>query len=209
MSAPEPPLVMVVSDRRRLGSRALADLASRAARAGADFVQVREKDLADGALLRLTREVVDAVAGTTARVLVNGRPDVACAAGAHGVQLPEEGLPVEDVRRAFPALVVGASCHSVAAARRAAVAGAHLVVFGPVFGAPGKEERATGAEALARVARAVAVPVIAIGGMTPARTDEVRRAGAAGIAGIRAFVDGREEAVAAIRAAWAGPAVRA
>src|SRR5512140_1755016 len=102
MSGPEP-LLMMVSDRGLLGGRPLAGLAGRAARAGAAFVQVREKDLSDRALLALAREVVGAVAGTGARVLVNGRPDVASAAGAHGVQLPEEGLPVEAVRRAFPA----------------------------------------------------------------------------------------------------------
>src|SRR5262249_21173934 len=110
----------MVTDRRRAGAVPLPERARELARAGLDVVQVREKDLGDRALHDLGLAVAAAVAGSATRVLVNGRPDVALAVGAHGVQLPEEGLPVGEVKRAFPSLVVGASCHSMEAARRAA-----------------------------------------------------------------------------------------
>jgi thiamine-phosphate pyrophosphorylase len=196
---------MVVTDRRRAPDVPLSELARRAARAGVDFLQVREKDLGDAALLLVAAEVVAAArgAGSGLRVLVNGRPDVAEAAGAHGVQLPEEGLPVEEVRRAFPRLVIGASCHSAPAAARAAAAGADLVVFGPVFATPGKEGRAAGGEALAEVAAATRVPVFAIGGVTAAEVGAVREAGAAGIAAIRPFLEGDvQRAATEYRRAW-------
>ena len=112
-------MLMVVSDRRRLQGRTLADLARAAARAGVDRMQVREKDLGGAELLREARDVMAAAAGSRLRVAINGRADVAFAAGAQGVHLPEQGLPARDVRDAFPGLEVGVSCHTLEAARRA------------------------------------------------------------------------------------------
>lgn len=184
------PLVMMVTDRHRLGASTLAEQVRAAAAAGADLVQLREKDLGGGALLALARDVVRAVAGTATRVLVNGRPDVALAARAHGVQLPAEGLPVAAVRAAFPELMVGASCHDLAEARAAEADGASLVVFGPTFATPGKEARAQGLDALAAVAGAVRIPVYAIGGIDSANASLAQGAGAAGVAAIRPFLHG-------------------
>lgn len=210
-SAPErqgagPFVVTMVTDRLRLGGPAALARAAAAARAGLDFIQVREKDLGDGALRTLAAAYVAATAGTTARVLVNGRPDIAVAAGAAGVQLPEEGLPLADVRRAFPSLTIGASCHSVEAVRRAAGEGADFVLLGPVFATPGKEERALGLSVLAAaVAASGAVPVHAIGGITPDRVRALRGAGARGGAAIRPFLDlPPDEIMQAFRAAEGG-----
>jgi thiamine-phosphate pyrophosphorylase len=191
----------MVTDRGRSGAEPLLARVEAAARAGVDFVQVREKDLGDRALRELVAAVVARVAGTSTRVLVSGRPDVALATGAAGVQLPEEGLAVADVRRAFPTLVVGASCHSVEAVRRAAGDGAHFVLLGPVFETPGKEARALGTEVLAAAA-AAAPAVHAIGGVTPARVPLLLAAGARGGAAIRPFREGAaDEAVRAFREA--------
>lgn len=182
----KPLAVMMVTDRRR--APALAWQVAQAARAGLDLVQVREKDLPAGALLALVRDVMAAVAGTGTRVLVNGRPDVARAAGAHGVQLPAEGLPVSAVRAAFPDLLVGASCHAAQDAREAADQGAAFVVVGPVFATPGKESRALGAETLAAIVRAARIPVFAIGGIDAATTAAARTTGVHGVAAIRPFL---------------------
>src|SRR5262245_47629270 len=88
------------------------------------LIQVREKDLDGGPLLALVR----AALATGARVAVNDRLDVALAAGAHGVHLPEHGLSIESVRglaaaRALRGFSIGASCHSIAGADAAARAG--------------------------------------------------------------------------------------
>ncbi|HVR69466.1 MAG TPA: thiamine phosphate synthase [Vicinamibacteria bacterium] len=180
---------MLVSDRGRQGSRGLPARAAEAAAAGLDWVQVRERDLPDAALLLLVQDVQAAVAGSATRVLVNGRPDVAVAAGAAGVQLPEEGLPVHEVRRAFPTLVVGASCHSLAAARRAEEGGADFIVLGPVFPTPGKEGRSLGVRGLSEVVRSSRVAVYAIGGMDVSSAPRAVAAGAGGLAAIRLFLD--------------------
>jgi len=183
------PALTLVSDRRRLGERRLPGLAAAAAAAGLDFFQLREKDLSSSGLLALAREVVTAVSGTGTRVLINGRPDIAQIAGAHGVQLPEEGLPPADVKAAFPGLLLGVSCHSLAAARRAEAGGADFVLFGPVFKTPGKEERASGVSGLAEVVQAIGIPVHAIGGIDAGNVTELWRTGCAGVAAIRVFLE--------------------
>lgn len=209
-AAAEPPrgsafTLTMVTDRRGLGTDALVERARRAAQAGVDLIQVREKDLADGTLRALAAAVGAAVSGTATRVLVNGRPDIAQAAGAHGVQLPEDGLSVAEVKRGFPSLTVGASCHSAEAARRAAEEGADFILLGPLFATPGKEDRTLGLDALAAAVAAVAVPVYAIGGVTPERVPALRAAGARGGAAIRPFLEGPPEAIIrAFRAAEGG-----
>ena len=201
-------LLTMVTDGGRSAApgSALVERVAAAARAGVDLVQVREKALSDRALLALVSAVRAAVASTSTRVLVNGRPDVALAAGAHGVQIPEEGLPVAEVKRAFPSLTVGASCHSVDAVRRAAGEGADFVLLGPVFATPGKGERTLGLDVLRAAAAAVAVPVHAIGGVTPAHVPALRAAGARGGAAIRPFLEGPPDAIIrAFRDAEGGP----
>jgi thiamine-phosphate diphosphorylase len=192
---------MMVSPGR--GAASVAASARRAAEAGIDLFQLREKALTGRALLDLAREVHEALSGSPTRLIVNGRPDVATLAGAAGVQLPADGLPARDVRRVFPGLETGVSTHDLEDARRAAEAGAHYILFGPVFATPGKEARATGAAALAEVVRAVPVPVLAIGGVNEAHVSRVRRAGAVGFAAIREL-EGQRLAtrVAALRRAW-------
>ena len=180
---------MMVSGRGRPGRRGLPELARAAAAAGVDFVQVREKALPGGPLLQLAAAVQQSVADRATRVLVNGRPDVALAAGAAGVQLPEDGLPVRAVRVAFPQLVIGASRHSLAGARRAEDEGADFVLLGPVFPTPGKEARALGERGLAEVAAALRIPVFAIGGIDERSAPRALAAGARGLAAIRLFLD--------------------
>ena len=199
-------LTMVTDGGSAAPGSALVERVAAAARAGVDVVQMREKALSDRALLALVSAVRAALASTSTRVLVNGRPDVALAAGAHGVQVPEEGLPLAEVKRAVPSLTVGASCHSVDAVRRAAGEGADFVLLGPVFATPGKEERTLGLDVLRAAAAAVVVPVHAIGGVTPARVPALRAAGARGGAAIRPFLEGPPDAIIrAFREAEGGP----
>jgi thiamine-phosphate pyrophosphorylase len=123
-----------------------------------------------------------------ARLLVNGRADLALAAGADGVHLPADGVPVAPLRRRFGrALLLGRSTHRLEEVAEAAQAGADYVVFGPVFPVPGKGEPA-GLERLAAAA-ALGVPVLALGGIGLAELPRVAAAGAAGAAGIRLFAD--------------------
>jgi len=154
-----------------------------AIRDGVDIIQVREKDLDAGELFKLVCEVRDAAKGSATKVLVNDRLDIALAAGLDGVHLPGNGLPASRVRPFVKTL--GCSTHTVEEAAQAERDGADFMVFGPVFETPGKSP--VGIEALRRVATAVRIPVLAIGGITHENTAEVLSAGAAGIAAIRLF----------------------
>ena len=158
------------------------------AAAGVDALQLREKHLDDLSLCQLARSA-RAAFPPPAVLLVNGRADVALAAGADGVHLPADGVPAGAARARFGSgLLIGVSTHRFAEVERARRDGADYVVFGPVYPTPAKAGYGApaGTRALARAA-ALGIPVYALGGVTLERFAEVAAAGAAGVAGIRLF----------------------
>jgi len=178
-----------------------------AARAGVDWIQIREKELDARQLLLLSQEAKRR-AGASCRIFVNDRMDVALAAGADGVHLGERSLSVAEVKRflkergAAREFLVGASTHSVKAVQEAETNGADYVYFGPVFATPSKLAYGPpqGLEQLAQACRAASIPVIAIGGIAVENAHECVAAGAAGIAAIRLFQDARTGEAAVVRA---------
>jgi thiamine-phosphate diphosphorylase len=183
---------MLVTDRRAYGgTAAVVAAAGDAARAGVDLIQVRERGLEDSDLFGLVRRVKAEVGGTSCRVVVNDRVDVAIAAGADGVHLPARAYSAARVRPIVPAnFVVGRSVHSEVEALDAARAGGcDYLVFGAIFPTASKPEGhvPAGLEALRRVCSQVALPVLAIGGMSAARVPEIAATGAAGVAAIGLF----------------------
>ena len=156
-----------------------------AARAGVDMIQIREKDLSTYDLFTLVQSALEMVAGTSTRVLVNDRADVALAAGAHGAHLRSDAISPREWRRVLrDGFLLGTSCHTIQDVQ--AAEGADFLVFGPVFDTPGKGP-ALGLEALQQAASRSIVPVLALGGVTEANASECIAHGAAGIAGIRLF----------------------
>jgi len=130
---------MCVTGRSTSSDTAFGRLLAGFASSSPDYLQVRDKGATDRRLLDLLRRAVAEL--PKSRVLANARFDVALAAGAAGVVLPEAGLPVAPVRRETPrGFVVGKSTHSVSAARSAAAEGADLVLLGPLFSTPSKPE---------------------------------------------------------------------
>jgi thiamine-phosphate pyrophosphorylase len=198
------PILCYVTDRKSLGEgdggEGVLGKMRAAAAAGADWVQIREKDLGARELLGLARE---AVAGPgEARVIVNDRLDVALAAGAAGVHLGRESLRARDVVRwcragnAAVDFLIGVSCHSLEEAREAENAGASYLIFGPVFDTPSKRGMGApqGVGHLAEICGSVALPVVAIGGVDEQNAGQCMRAGAAGVAAIRMFQQARDGA---------------
>ena len=172
---------VAITDRRRFPDIVprVAEIV-RAVPRGAVAIQIREKDLDGGALLALARDVIAVARPAGAPVWINDRVDVALAAGADGVHLPERGMAIADARAlAAGRLAIGGSRHSAEAAR---ATGADWVQLGPIFETPGKGPP-LGIAALADSG------AIAVGGIDSAeRAEACARAGA--------------EAVAVIRAAW-------
>jgi thiamine-phosphate pyrophosphorylase len=201
------PRLLAISDRTRLGGGWTAWCAALGA-AGIPALQVREKDLDDRSRLELARSARGALPASTV-VVVNGRADLARAAGAQGVHLPADGLQVAVVRRlALGGWLVGRSTHSLEEVVRARDEGADYVLYGPVFETPSKTGRlpARGLAALAEAVK-VGVPVLALGGLDAGpRIDAVLAAGAWGIAGVRAFVEPARGAALAHRLLEAEPA---
>ena len=128
------------------------------------------------------------MASSPVPVLISSRCDVAVAAGAAGVNLPERDIGIEFARGLIRRGLVGRSVHSLEAAKRAEVEGADFVIFGPVWpSASHPDVTPVGIDALTEVAHSVRLPVLAIGGVTEERIAECHAAGAAGYAAIRLF----------------------
>lgn len=208
-------LLYYVTDRKQFPgdetarrARLLETIAS-AVRAGADFIQLREKDLSARDLEGLARMTMERVAGTHAKLLINARADVAIAVGAHGVHLPsgDQELAADEARNIFVKAgiqnpVIAVSCHAVDDVTTAHARGADFAVFGPVF----EKDGALNPLGLSDLRHACAVsrlPVLAIGGITAENAAQCVQTGAAGVAAIRLFQQDparMEKAVAALRA---------
>ena len=178
----------------------------KAAKAGVNYIQLREKDLSIRELESLARQAVRAVRDASQRttaILINSRTDVALAAGADGVHLRSDDVSPEEVREVFrgagaPArqlspqdLMISVSCHSPAEVAQAAASEATFAVFAPVF--EKKDSTETRPAGLAQLHQACQtnIPVLALGGITLANAGLCLEAGAAGIAAIRLFQENR------------------
>jgi thiamine-phosphate pyrophosphorylase len=193
-----------VTDRRRIlpgaadaeSLRCLAVQARYAVAAGIDFVQVREPGLEAAALAAIVAEIVELARGSATRVIVNDRADVAMAAGAAGVHLRSDSVHPQAVRSMVPpGFIVGRSVHGPVEALEAAPYVDYLIagaVWPTISKPPGHP--VLGLDGLSRIVRAVRVPVLAIGGVTLDRVQEIAAAGAAGLAAIGLFMDAGREA---------------
>jgi len=182
-----PPVLMLVTDRRLAGGEdALVEAVAQAVKGGVNAVQLREKDLPPEELLPLALRL-RAVTRNRAALVVNGPLEVALAAEADGLHLPEAAPPVD--RPAPHQFLLGRSVHSREAAEQAWAECSDYLIAGPVFETPSHPGPAPGGLSLVEaIAGAVAVPVLAIGGITPERVDDVLRARASGVAVISAIL---------------------
>ncbi|MFW6193834.1 MAG: thiamine phosphate synthase, partial [Gemmatimonadota bacterium] len=130
--------------------------------------------------------------------VVNERLDVALAADVQGAQMGSGALPIPAARSvAGEDLVLGASAHDPAEVRRARRDGADFVLLGTIYATPTHPEIEPSGVELVEACRGLGVPVVAIGGMEAGRVAEVRRAGADGVAAVRAVWDAGRPAGAA------------
>jgi thiamine-phosphate pyrophosphorylase len=194
---------MLVTDRRLCGGTdGLVAAIEAAVQGRVDAVQLREKDLPREELLSLARRLRQATLGQAqALLLVNGPLDVALAAEADGIHLPEAAPPAQRPPNGF---LVGRSVHSLDAARRAEAEGVDYLVAGPVYETrshPGREP--AGLALIEEISRGVRLPALAIGGVSADRVEEVVRAGASGIAVISAVLAQPDIGAAAGELRWA------
>ena len=208
-------LLYYISDRKTFAGtetqqrNALLRRIAQAARAGVDYIQLREKDLSPRELERLARQAVHVVRdnSTIAKLLINSRADVALACGADGVHLPAGELAASEVRALWVQSsdqepVIGVSGHNSADIRCAEAQGADFAVLAPIFEKVRTNAPGIGLDALREAClgsplpnRSQAAPqgrcaVLALGGVTLGNAAACIEAGAAGVAGIRLFQQG-------------------
>lgn len=186
---PVPRLMVLVDETNDL------ELLPALVEAGVDAFQVRAKRLNDAGLLDLTRRVL-AFAGTTT-VVVNDRIDIALLAGASGVHLGVNDLPIAEARRLAPGMLIGGTCRTAASALAARTAGADYVGFGPIYATRSKNglPDPLGPSAIGDAAEFL--PIVGIGGINGENSAAVYAAGAHGVAVISSVWDAPDPVAAA------------
>ena len=192
----------LVTDRHKTGGRPLVPLLREALGAGLRAIQLRERDLGSRPLLALAEDSLRAARAAGAKVLINDRVDLVMALGADGVHLRSSSLPVRAVRRLLgPDGLIGVSVHAADEVVQVEAEGADFAVLGPIYETPSKLPygRPIGVQPIEEAVRRSRLPVFAIGGITPERVGDVRRAGASGVAVIASIL-GAESVASATRA---------
>jgi thiamine-phosphate pyrophosphorylase len=179
---PDPPLLLVTD--RRQARRPLAEIVLAAITAGGCWISLREKDLPDDEQALLARRLLPLVRAAGARLLIHGEATLAGLAGADGVHLPA-GTDAAAARALLGRdKLIGISIHNVGEAAAIRPADVDYALAGPAFETPSKPGYGPeiGRKGLAEIARAAAVPVLAIGGVNALRVPELIATGVAGVA---------------------------
>lgn len=179
------PRLYVITDRVACAPRPLQVVVRELLEAGVRALQLREKDLPDGAFCDLAASLVDLCRSFGARLFVNSRAQIARAVGAVGVHLPSAApMVAEALGGQAMGFIIGCSAHSLEEAKKRESEGADFLTFSPIYlsaGKPGYGHPA-GTERLSEVTRSVRIPVLALGGVTPERVAECLQFGAYGVA---------------------------
>jgi thiamine-phosphate pyrophosphorylase len=182
----------LITDRKSLPvGRDLLATVRAALRGGVRAVQLREKDLSAAELYPLALELRQLTREFSAKLLINDRIDLALAVAADGVHLGHHSLPIAVARKLLgDQRLIGVSTHHPDEVRRAAMAGADFVTFGPVYATPSKLPYGPplGLDSLTAVCAHASLPVFALGGVTNERLPELRAAGCTHIALIGAIL---------------------
>jgi thiamine-phosphate pyrophosphorylase len=170
------------------------DVAMEAIKGGAECLQLREKDLEGGELLKRARQMVAICRPRGIISIINDRPDIAILSGADGVHVGQGDLPATEARKIVGReRIVGVSTHSIEQAKQAVLDGADYIGVGPVFASATKPREILPGLAYARqVAEQIKIPAIAIAGIDERNVDEVISAGLSRIA-VTAAVTGCDE----------------
>jgi thiamine-phosphate pyrophosphorylase len=200
------PRLHAVTDAEVLAAPDFGVRAAAIAAAGsAVALHARDRAAGGAALARAAARLLALARPAEAAVFVSGRPDVAAALCAHGVQLAAADLAPAEARRMLPAGWIGRSVHTEAEAAAAVEEGADYLLVGNVYQTASHPGRPAAGLGLVRAAAALGRPVIAIGGIDAARAGAVRDAGAWGVAAIAALWRAPDPAAAALAllAPWA------
>lgn len=166
-----------------------------ALRGGVKAIQLREKDLSIRELFNMASIMRDLVKEYDARLFVNDRVDVALSAGADGVHLGVDSIPIDAVRKISKGrLLIGRSTHSVEEAIEVENEGADFITIGPVYETPSKLKygKPVGINVLSVAKTRLSIPVLAIGGIKLGNVEEIKKTGVDGIALITGILSSQD-----------------
>lgn len=190
----------VIIDTQTLGHGNPIDAARKAIRGGAKVIQLRSKDKSKAALLILARQLADLCRKSGVLFIVNDYIDITIASEADGIHVGQDELPIRVIREELPVdSIIGLSVTTTAQARKAEKEGADYIAVSAIFSSITKPKaKAVGLERLRQLKKAVAIPVVAIGGINRQNIGEVLSYGADSVACISAVL-GQKDIEAAAR----------
>ena len=184
----------------RIGNSLLEELVPELVDAGVDAIQLREKTMEAGDILRVARPIQDSCRAANVPFIVNDRPDIALVLGADGVHVGQNDLPVEEARRLLPDAIVGWSTHARSEIDDAMNKPIDYFAVGPVHETPTKPGRpSVGVDLIRHAAERARHPWFAIGGINENNLDAVLEAGARRIVVVRAITEAEDPPAAAAR----------
>lgn len=196
------PRFYLITSRKQTRGRPLVNVVEAALDGGARMIQLREKDLPDSELFELAKELVKLTEIYKAKLLINGRPDIALSANADGVHLPADSFPPQEARKLLgEEKLIGVSTHSPGEAIKAERGGADFITFSPIYHTPSKKPygEPQGVKRLREICESIKIPVYALGGIKIDNIKEVKEAGAFGVALISAISEAGDVKAASSR----------
>lgn len=163
-------------------------LAESAIEGGVTAIQLRGKRESAASLYQFAQQLQPLLQQKGVALIINDRLDVALAVGADGVHLGKDDLPLAEARRLAPSLHIGISCYDDLQRARDAVEGhADYIAFGAFYVSESKPEATPVSIDILPQAKTLGCPIVAIGGITPEKSEPLWRAGVDGVAVISAI----------------------
>lgn len=182
-------LLYAVTDRSWTGKQSLYEQIEEALKGGVTMVQLREKHLGEDELVAEAIQIKELCHRYEVPLIINDNVDAAIKSGADGVHVGIEDAPVSEIRKkAGDDFIIGATAKTIEQAKAAEAAGADYLGVGAVFPSPTKKNaiRIT-TQDLREICGAVAIPAVAIGGITGDNVSEIKGGGMAGVAVVSAI----------------------
>lgn len=190
----------VITNRHLCAPKSLLTVVSEILDVGVKAIQLREKDLDDVTLFKLTKPISDLCQTHNAHLFINTNTKIAVEVGAAGVHLPDIDKSVAEViAESDSDIFIGCSIHGVDAAKKREIQGADFITYSPIYPTVNKPQYgpAVGIKNLEKLVKQVNLPVFALGGITPARVGECLGARASGVAvmsGVMSPIDAAQRA---------------
>ncbi|MBK5202214.1 MAG: thiamine phosphate synthase [Prolixibacteraceae bacterium] len=161
---------------------------------GIKMLQLREKDIPDGELLRIAKELREITRGTQTSLVIDDRPDIAALCQADYLHIGQSDLPIEEARKIVGNMKIGLSTHSIVQVKESLKKNPDYIGFGPVFPTPTKAiaDPAVGTELIKEVMSISNIPVVVLGGLFPENISSVIKAGAKNVALVRYFMETKD-----------------